>query len=173
MADRLLVLCHMAIWCHTIDDHPDFTCKPDTTPGSTQTSALRSQKGLTCLSGPRRRSQGGHPRWRSSHLTTAHEEATRRTVLGKPAARKGLAMSPHNNRSTSQASVSPDPDRPDTVLATFFPSRRICNRDEQNGPRTSDVIGTPGTFHTFYMGSSCQYWGRRRYGPAPQAFHLA
>jgi hypothetical protein len=94
-------------------------------------------------------------------------------------------MSPYNDRSTSQASVSLDPDRPD-----IFPSSRrivhsgtqgaplpgstchsvqlprICNREEQTGPRTSSVRAIAASFDTFYIGSCCQYWGRRRYGPA-------
>jgi len=105
-------------------------------------------------------------------------------------------MSPHNDRSTSQAPATPDPHRLDAILASFFPSRRnvrsstqsvrlpgsachsvqptrISSWEERNGPRTSDVKGAPGTFHTFSIGSSCQYWGRRRYGPARQAFRLA
>jgi hypothetical protein len=101
-------------------------------------------------------------------------------------------MSPRNDRSTSQPSASLNPDGPDT-----FPSSRrivhgstqsvrrpggthhsvqlpqICNREEQNGPRTSGIKGSAASFRAFYTGSGCQYWGRRRYGPAQQAFRLA
>jgi hypothetical protein len=104
-------------------------------------------------------------------------------------------MSPHDDRSTSRASGSSDPDEPDTIMAAFSSRRivhssiksvclpgsthhsvqmpRICKRGEQNRLRTYGAKGITDIFHTFYLGSSCQYWGRRRYGPARQAFRAA
>lgn len=104
-------------------------------------------------------------------------------------------MAPHDDRSTSRASGSSDPDEPNTIMAAF-PGRRIvnssiqsvrlpggthhgvqvpqiCKRGEQNRLRTYGAKGITDISLTFYLGSSCQYWGRRRYGPARQAFRAA
>jgi len=101
-------------------------------------------------------------------------------------------MSPHNDRCTSQATVSPDQDQPDTAIATFSSSRPvihsstksirraskthhrarmteiICNREEQNHPRTDGVKGIGRNSRPFETAASSQYWGRRRYGPVQQ-----
>jgi hypothetical protein len=98
-------------------------------------------------------------------------------------------MSPHSDRCVSKATVSPDQDQPDTAIATVsscrpvFPSSKgsirrvrrahhrtqatviICNREEQNHPLTDGVKGTAGNSRPGEVASSCQYWGRRRYGP--------
>jgi hypothetical protein len=100
-----------------------------------------------------------------------------------------IDMSPHNDRCTSQAKVSPDRDQPDMAIATFSSSRPvihsstgsirrvlrahhrtqlaeiICNREEQNHPLTDGVKGTAGNSRPCHTASSWQYWGRRRYGP--------
>lgn len=98
-------------------------------------------------------------------------------------------MSPHSDRCTSKAKVSPDQDQPDTANATLSscrpvihrstgsirgvrrahhraqPAEIICNREDQNHPPTDSVKGISGNSGPGEVPSSCQYWGRRRYGP--------
>ncbi len=106
-------------------------------------------------------------------------------------------MSPDNDRCTSQASASSDHDQSDAPVTAFSSSRRIahsgfnsvhrdskarrrvrmaritCTSDEQNHSRTGAEKGTSRNSRPFDIGSSCQYWGRRRYGPAQQVFRMA
>ena len=106
-------------------------------------------------------------------------------------------MSPNNDRCTSQTPVSPHRDQPDAVGATFSSSRPvirssrqslrhvikthhrvyalgiICNREEQKYSLTDSIKGISGNSRPFDTASSCQYWGRRRYGPVQQAFEMA
>lgn len=105
-------------------------------------------------------------------------------------------MAPHNYGCTAQLSASPDRIKPGPIT-TVFSGRRIVHngnvsvrrncgthhragvgqifssRSEQNHPRTSSVRGISDRSDIFYISSNCQYWGRRRYGPARQAFCLA
>jgi hypothetical protein len=98
-------------------------------------------------------------------------------------------MSPHNDRCTSKATVSPDQGQPDTAIATFSsgrpviqsstgsirrvrrahhrpePAKIICNREEQNHPLTDGVKGISGHSRPSDTASSWHYWGRRRHGP--------
>ena len=109
--------------------------------------------------------------------------------LDVPTARRASIMSTHKDRCVSKATVSPDQDQPDAAIVTFsscrpvFPSSKgsirrvrrahhrtqaaviICNREEQNHPLTDGVKGTAGNSRPGEVASSCQYWGRRRYGP--------
>jgi hypothetical protein len=106
-------------------------------------------------------------------------------------------MTPHDDRRTSQGSASPDRDHPGTIAAVSLLSRRIvrngtvsvrrhadthhreqarqifCNRGEQNRRLITDVTGISVNSPIFRVSSSCQYWGRRRYGPARQAWPMA
>jgi hypothetical protein len=103
-------------------------------------------------------------------------------------------MSPHNDRCTSGARVSPDQDQPDTAVATFLSSRSVArssvesirrvskahhrvraieitfDREARNHTRTHRVKGNSYPCDTT---SHCQYWWRRRYGPAQLAFAVA
>lgn len=105
-------------------------------------------------------------------------------------------MASHNYGCTAQLSASPDGIKPGPIT-TVFSGRRIVHngnvsvrrncttnhragasqifssRSEQNHPRTSSIRGISYRFPIFYITSNCQYWGRRRYGPARQAFRLA
>ena len=106
-------------------------------------------------------------------------------------------MSPDNDRCTSQTSASPGQDKPGTIVAAFSFSKLIvhsstnsvrrdgkahhgvrttqitCNSDAQSHRQTSCVRGISGDSRAYDIGSACQYWGRRRYGPARQAFCMA
>jgi hypothetical protein len=106
-----------------------------------------------------------------------------------PTARRAIDMSPHNDRCTSQATVPPDQDGPDTTAAAFSSSRAvihssigsirrvskvhhrvhtteiICNRADKNQLRTDGIKGTWRNSRPFDTASCSQYWGRRRYGP--------
>lgn len=52
VSDRMLVLCYVPIWGHTVKDHHNFAYRPDTTPGSVTRSALQSQKVSPAAPGP-------------------------------------------------------------------------------------------------------------------------
>jgi hypothetical protein len=106
-------------------------------------------------------------------------------------------MSPDNDRCISQASASPNQDKPGTIVAAFSSNRPIihssinsvrrdggvhhrvrttqviCNSNEQNHRQTSCIRRISGNSLAFDIGSACQYWGRRRYGPAQQVFRIA
>lgn len=106
-------------------------------------------------------------------------------------------MTPYDDRGTSRRSVSPSRDTLSPVATVFLSSRRIVrnapvsvrhpssthhsaracrifqNRDEKNRLRTKDVKGISAGSTESFVSASCQYWGRRRYGPAPEDFHLA
>ena len=84
-----------------------------------------------------------------AQLRTGRRGTTLTNLVGCYLRQEGPTdMSSHKDRSTSQRQASPDRDRPDTVLTAF-----------------TSVNSRP-----FDLGSSCQYRGRRRYGPAQQVF---
>ena len=98
-------------------------------------------------------------------------------------------MSPHNDRCTSKATVSPGQEKSGTTIAAFSSSRPvvhsstgsirrvrrahhrtqateiICNWEEQNHPLTDGVKGIWRNSRPCDTASSWQYWGRRRHGP--------
>ena len=106
-------------------------------------------------------------------------------------------MSPHNDRCTSQSTVSPDQDQPDTAVTAFSSSRPVIHsstgsirrvskahhrahateiilyREDGNQSRTDGMKGTWRNSRPFDTASRSQYWGRRRYGPLQQAFGMA
>lgn len=101
-----------------------------------------------------------------------------------------------NERGTSQTSVAPDQEHPDTVTTALSPgglivrsskvslrhgdgpyhrahtTQVIRNRAEQKYPRTGDIKDTSGNSCLSNPGCRCQYW-RRRHGPAQQVFCMA
>jgi hypothetical protein len=105
-------------------------------------------------------------------------------------------MAPHDYGCTTQLSASPNQIKPGPI-STVSSGRRIVHngnvsvrrnctahhragasqifssRSEQNHPRTSSIGRISYRFPIFYLTTNCQYWGRRRYGPAWQAFRLA
>lgn len=136
----------------------------------------------------------GRPCYLSDHfrLAAIDRRAGRRPSQDRsdiPTEEGPSTMSPHNDRCTSKATVSPDQDQPDMAIATFSSSRPvvhsstgsirrvrrahhrtqatviICSGEEQNHPLTEGVKGTAGNSRPGEVASSCQYWGRRRYGP--------
>jgi hypothetical protein len=127
-------------------------------------------------------------------LGSRREGAALPRPLGRTYCQEGpLDMSPHNDRCTSQAPVSPHKGQPDTVAASsssrvyihssiesirraskahhrMRATEIICDREEQNHPWTHGVKDNSRTFDTTSHG---QYRWRRRHGPAHLAFAAA
>jgi hypothetical protein len=125
---------------------------------------------------------------------TGRPSHTARTYLPQEGS---IDMSPHNDRCTSQAKVSPDQDRPQTAVAAFSSGRRVIHSsiesirrvrkahhrahameiiqttDDKNHPQTDGIKGTRRNSRPFDPAYCSQYWGRRRYGPLQLAFRMA
>ena len=86
---------------------------------------------------------------------TGREETIAHKIAQTHLPRKVTDMSPHDDRRTSQTSALPDWGEPDTI-ATAFSSGSGLKRISASS-------------HTSAICSSCQYWERRRYGPAQPA----
>lgn len=120
-----------------------------------------------------------------------------KTTRTRPTARRAIVMSPRNDRRTSPTPVSPFQGQPDTAVTAFSSSRLVIHsssesirhvskahqgvhateiiraKGEQNHARTGDLERISRNSCPFDTASSCQYRGRRRHGPARQAFPMA
>jgi len=182
---------------HAARGQHQCACSPNVDPKGRRQEAIQTDvNDLT-----ERRTREGPPQLplRSLRLPATDRRAKGRPSQDRsdvPTVRRAIDMSPHNDPCTSQATVSPDQDQPETAIAAFSSSRPlihssiesirraskahhrarvteiICNREEQNHPRTDGVKGTWRYSRPFDAASS-QYWGRRRYGPARPVFWMA
>lgn len=105
-------------------------------------------------------------------------------------------MTSHDERRASQLPASSDRYEPDKVTTALSSGRKIvrssiqsvrlpgmahhrarasqiCIGGKQNRPRTSSTRRIQASPYAFFTGPSCQYWGRRRHGPARQVFRMA